>query len=71
VIWVARYTFSGTGDRRQSGLNTEMELGRRMILRQVDRFSFWRCRARRSSYRLVRWVDAIPARWRAAEAAKI
>ncbi len=42
VIWVARYTFSGTGRPVVNRVYTEMELGAGMILRQVDRFSFWR-----------------------------
>lgn len=42
VIWVARYVFSATGRPVVNRVYTEMELGADRILRQVDRFNFWR-----------------------------
>lgn len=42
VVWVARYSFGPTGRPVVNRVHTEMELVAGRILRQVDRFSFWR-----------------------------
>ncbi len=42
VVWVARYTFSQTGRPVSNRIVSEMHFAAGRIVRQVDRFSFWR-----------------------------
>jgi ketosteroid isomerase-like protein len=42
VVWVARYTFSATGRPVTNRIVTEMRFAAGRIVRQEDRFNFWR-----------------------------
>jgi len=42
VVWVARYTFGPTGRPVTNRAVTEMRFAAGRIVKQVDRFSFWR-----------------------------
>jgi hypothetical protein len=41
AVWIARYTFTGTGRPVVNRVTTEMTIAAGRIVRQVDRFSFW------------------------------
>jgi ketosteroid isomerase-like protein len=67
VIWIARYSFGPTGRPVVNRVHTEMELGAGRILRQVDRFSFWRWsrQALGTPGLLLGWTPLLRARVRA------
>jgi hypothetical protein len=42
IVWIARYTFSQTDRPVKNRVVTEMRFGAGRIVKQVDRFNFWR-----------------------------
>ena len=42
VVWIARYTFGATGRSVNNRAVTEMRFAAGRIVKQVDRFGFWR-----------------------------
>lgn len=67
VIWVARYTFSATGRPVTNRIVTEMRFAAGRIVKQTDRFNFWRWSSQALGVRglLLGWTPLVRDRVRA------
>lgn len=66
VVWVARYTFGAARRRVVNRVYTEMDFAAGKIVRQVDRFGFWRWAGQALGWkgRLLGWTPWLRARVR-------